>query len=75
MCLIACLPDVHVGKFKTRYFNVLKNYGYNLSHNYGLGKENLSTIFTILMMLAFPKSMGKGRVKAISVGVYPQLYC
>lgn len=34
-------------------FNTLKNHGYNLGHNYGLGKKNLSGIFTILMMLAF----------------------
>ena len=26
---------------------------HNLGHNYGLGKKNLSGVFTILMMLAF----------------------
>ncbi len=34
-------------------FNTLKNQGYNLGHNYGLGKKNLSAVFAILMMLAF----------------------
>lgn len=34
-------------------FNTLKNQGYNLGHNYGHGKENLSTNFALLMMLAF----------------------
>jgi hypothetical protein len=34
-------------------FNTLKNQGYNLEHNYGLGKKHLSAIFAILMMLAF----------------------
>jgi hypothetical protein len=34
-------------------FNTLKNQGYNLDHNYGHGKKNLSTNFALLMMLAF----------------------
>jgi hypothetical protein len=34
-------------------FNTMKNLGYNLGHNYGMGKENLPIIFTTLMMLAF----------------------
>lgn len=40
-------------KIENETFNTLKNQGYNLGHNYGLGKENLSGIFTIMMMLAF----------------------
>lgn len=40
-------------KIENETFNTLKNQGYNLGHNYGLGKKNLSGIFTILMMLAF----------------------
>lgn len=40
-------------KVENETFNTLKNQGYNLGHNYGLGKKNLSGIFTILMMLAF----------------------
>jgi hypothetical protein len=34
-------------------FNTLKNQGYNFEHNYGHGKKNLSTIFAMLMLLAF----------------------
>ena len=40
-------------KIENETFNTLKNQGYNLGHNYGLGKKNLSSVFTILMMLAF----------------------
>jgi len=31
----------------------LKNQGYHLEHNYGHGKQHLSTVFAYLMMLAF----------------------
>lgn len=40
-------------KIENETFNTLKNQGYNLGHNYGLGHKNLSAVFTILMMLAF----------------------
>ncbi len=40
-------------KIENETFNTLKNQGYNLGHNYGLGKKNLSIIFIMLMMLAF----------------------
>jgi len=40
-------------KIENETFNTLKNQGYNLGHNYGLGKKNLSGVFTSLMMLAF----------------------
>jgi len=40
-------------KVENETFNTLKNQGYNLGHNYGLGKKNLSAVFTVLMMLAF----------------------
>ncbi len=40
-------------KIENETFNTLKNQGYNLDHNYGLGKKNLSAVFTILTMLAF----------------------
>jgi len=40
-------------KIENETFNTLKNQGYNLGHNYGLGKKNLSAVFTVLMMLAF----------------------
>jgi hypothetical protein len=34
-------------------FNTLKNQGYHLEHNYGHGKEFLSSVFAFLTMLAF----------------------
>ena len=40
-------------KVENETFNTLKNLGYNFEHNYGHGKEYLSTIFCLLMMLAF----------------------
>ena len=40
-------------KIENETFNTLKNLGYNFEHNYGHGKNNLSTIFCMLMMLAF----------------------
>jgi len=40
-------------KIENETFNTLKNQGYNYEHNYGHGKENLSVVFALLMMLAF----------------------
>lgn len=40
-------------KVENETFNTLKNLGYNFEHNYGHGKNYLSTIFCMLMMLAF----------------------
>ena len=40
-------------KIENETFNTLKNQGYNLGHNYGLGKKHLAVVFTMLMMLAF----------------------
>jgi len=40
-------------KIENEPFNTLKNQGYNLGHNYGLGEKHLATVFTMLMMLAF----------------------
>lgn len=40
-------------KIENETFNTLKNQGYNFEHNYGHGKNNLSTVFALLMMLAF----------------------
>lgn len=34
-------------------FNTLKNHGYHFEHNFGHGYNNLSTVFAMLMMLAF----------------------
>ncbi len=33
--------------------NILKNNGYNLKHNYGQGKKNLSEVIVMLMMIVF----------------------
>jgi len=40
-------------KIENETFNTLKNQGYNLGHNYGLGEKHLAVVFTMLMMLAF----------------------
>jgi len=40
-------------KIENETFNTLKNQGYNLDHNFGHGKKNLSTVFAMLMFLAF----------------------
>lgn len=40
-------------KIENETFNTLKNLGYNFEHNYGHGKQYLSTILCMLMMLAF----------------------
>jgi len=34
-------------------FNTLKNQGYQFEHNFGHGYKHLSTVFAMLMMLAF----------------------
>lgn len=40
-------------KIENETFNVLKNNGYNLEHNFGHGKENLATILVTLNLIAF----------------------
>ncbi len=40
-------------KIENETFNTLKNQGYHFEHNFGHGKENLATVFALLMMLAF----------------------
>ena len=40
-------------KIENETFNTLKNQGYQFGHNFGHGRQNLSTIFAMLMMLAF----------------------
>jgi len=40
-------------RIENETFNTLKNQGYNLGHNYGLGKKHLSSVFVHLTMLAF----------------------
>ena len=40
-------------RIENETFNTLKNQGYHYEHNYGHGKQNLSVVFAMLMMLAF----------------------
>jgi hypothetical protein len=40
-------------RIENETFNTLKNQGYNLGHNYGLGEKHLGAVFATLMMLAF----------------------
>jgi hypothetical protein len=40
-------------RIENETFNTLKNQGYNFEHNFGHGKENLCSVMSILMMLAF----------------------
>jgi len=40
-------------KIENETFNILKNYGYHLEHNYGHGKKNLSFNFVLLNLLSF----------------------
>ena len=40
-------------KIENETFNTLKNQGYHVEHNFGHGKENLSVVFLMLMVLAF----------------------
>lgn len=40
-------------RIENNTFNTLKNQGYHFSHNYGHGYKNLSTVFGMLIMLAF----------------------
>ena len=40
-------------KVENETFNTLKNQGYQFEHNFGHGRQHLSVVFTMLMMLAF----------------------
>jgi len=40
-------------KVENEAFNTLKNQGYHLDHNFGHGEKYLSTVFAMLMFLAF----------------------
>lgn len=40
-------------KIENETFNTLKNQGYEFEHNFGHGNKHLSTVFAMLMMLAF----------------------
>lgn len=41
------------GKIENEQFNVHKNHGYELEHNYGHGQQTLSMVFYLLNLLAF----------------------
>ncbi len=40
-------------RIENETFNTLKNQGYHLEHNYGLGEKNLTTVLMLAMFLAF----------------------
>jgi len=40
-------------KIEKEHFNVQKNHGYELEHNYGHGQQTLSMVFYLLNLLAF----------------------
>lgn len=40
-------------KIENEQFNIRKNHGYELEHNYGHGEKNLSLVFYLLNLLAF----------------------
>jgi hypothetical protein len=40
-------------KIENESFNVLKNNGYHLEHNFGHGKQNLAMLFAAMNLLAF----------------------
>ena len=40
-------------KIENETFNTLKNQGYEFEHNYGHGYQNLCSVFSMLMLLAF----------------------
>jgi hypothetical protein len=58
-------------KVENETFNVLKNNGYHLVHNFGHGKQNLAMLFAAMNLLASPstrsaitsKSSGSRRAK------------
>ena len=61
--LITLITVENIGKLaiggRTRWhienetINTLKNQGYQFEHNFGHGYKNLTTVFSMLMMLAF----------------------
>ena len=40
-------------KIENEQFNVHKNHGYDLTHNYGHGQQSLAMVFSLLNLLAF----------------------
>jgi hypothetical protein len=69
-------------KIENEQFNVQKNHGYELEHNYGHGKKRLSQVFYLLNLLAFvahqilergerlyQESRGKGSLRELWEGL------
>ena len=53
MFLKSCAAAEYALKIENDTFTTLKNQGYNFEQNYEHGKENLSVVFAMLMMLTF----------------------
>jgi hypothetical protein len=60
-------------KIENETFNTLKNQGYHLEHNYGLGKKHLSMVFVKIMMLAFLVDQTQQLCCALFQGVLKKL--
>ncbi len=58
-------------KIENKTFNTLKNQGYQFEHNFGHGNKNLSIVFAMLMMLAFPVD----QVQQLAAGIFIYLSC
>ena len=58
-------------KIENETFNTLKNQGYNFEHNYGHGYNNLCSVMTMLMMLAFLIDQVRNR---IDIGIWESWY-
>lgn len=52
-------------KIENETFNVLKNNGYHLEHNFGHGKETLSSVLVALNLLAFSLHSGCDVIKGL----------
>jgi hypothetical protein len=55
-------------------FNTLKNQGYHFEHNYGHGYKNLSTVFAMLMMLAFLIDQVEQRCCGLFQGAFKSMH-
>ena len=60
-------------KIENETFNTLKNQGYHFEHNYGHGKQHLSVVFAMLMMLAFLVDQTQQRCCALFHAVWAKL--
>ncbi|MFZ0207158.1 MAG: hypothetical protein WAL59_13810, partial [Roseiarcus sp.] len=47
-------------------FNTLKTKGYNLEHNFGHGKNNLSAVLATLNLIAFAIHLAFGNLRALT---------